>query len=86
MLKLTTMKSFLNRAPSTKLLTVSKLGKPTSSLTFKRLLNQTESGQTEFDVIVIGGGHAGCEAAHASARMNANTLLLTHRIDSIGIY
>src|SRR5437868_14505789 len=32
-----------------------------------------------FDVIVIGGGHAGCEAASAAARMGARTALLTHR-------
>ena len=37
-----------------------------------------------FDVIVIGGGHAGCEAAHASSRMNVKTLLLTHKFDTIG--
>ena len=39
---------------------------------------------TDFDVIVIGGGHAGCEAAHSSSRMNVNTLLITHKIESIG--
>jgi len=37
-----------------------------------------------YDVIVIGGGHAGCEAASAAARMGANTALITHRFDTIG--
>ena len=37
-----------------------------------------------YDVIVIGGGHAGCEAAAAAARLGANTLLLTHKLETIG--
>jgi tRNA uridine 5-carboxymethylaminomethyl modification enzyme len=40
--------------------------------------------QKSFDVIVIGGGHAGCEAAAAAARMGANTALVTHRFATIG--
>ncbi len=37
-----------------------------------------------FDVVVIGGGHAGCEAAAASARLGVNTALFTHKIETIG--
>jgi tRNA uridine 5-carboxymethylaminomethyl modification enzyme len=40
--------------------------------------------RAHYDVVVIGGGHAGCEAAAASARCGAATLLLTHRRDTIG--
>src|SRR5665213_1790732 len=42
------------------------------------------SALTSFDVIVIGGGHAGCEAAGAAARMSARTALVTHRFATIG--
>jgi len=38
----------------------------------------------DYDVVVIGGGHAGCEAAAASARIGVNTALFTHKIDTIG--
>tara|TARA_B100001093_G_scaffold505747_1_gene563569 strand:+ start:6820 stop:8694 length:1875 start_codon:yes stop_codon:yes gene_type:complete len=41
-------------------------------------------GKEDFDVVVIGGGHAGCEAAAASARMGVNTALFTHKIETIG--
>jgi tRNA uridine 5-carboxymethylaminomethyl modification enzyme len=37
-----------------------------------------------FDVVVVGGGHAGCEAAAAAARLGAHTCLLTHRRSTIG--
>jgi tRNA uridine 5-carboxymethylaminomethyl modification enzyme len=40
--------------------------------------------QESWDVIVIGGGHAGCEAAAAAARFGARTLLLTHKVETIG--
>jgi tRNA uridine 5-carboxymethylaminomethyl modification enzyme len=38
----------------------------------------------KFDVVVIGGGHAGCEAAHAAAKLGAQTLLLAVNLDTIG--
>lgn len=44
----------------------------------------TNTYHQHYDVIVIGGGHAGTEAALASARMGCNTLLLTHNIDTLG--
>ncbi|WP_294535607.1 tRNA uridine-5-carboxymethylaminomethyl(34) synthesis enzyme MnmG [uncultured Rhodoblastus sp.] len=43
-----------------------------------------EARETSFDVIVIGGGHAGCEAASAAARCGALTALVTHKLSTIG--
>jgi len=41
--------------------------------------------QEQFDVIVVGGGHAGAEAAHSAARMGVRVLLITHKIETIGV-
>lgn len=42
------------------------------------------ASSTKYDVVVIGGGHAGCEAASMAARTGARTLLLTQNVDTIG--
>lgn len=44
----------------------------------------TTTGEKNYDVIVVGGGHAGTEACAAAARMGCKTLLLTHKIETIG--
>ena len=44
----------------------------------------TMKNDLSFDVVVIGGGHAGCEAATASARLGVNTALFTHKFETIG--
>ena len=44
----------------------------------------TQQQQQQYDVIVVGGGHAGTEAACAAARMGAKTLLVTHKLETIG--
>jgi tRNA uridine 5-carboxymethylaminomethyl modification enzyme len=54
------------------------------SLDFDGRLRYLKGMCGRWDVIVIGGGHAGCEAAAAAARVGAKTLLLTHKIETIG--
>jgi tRNA uridine 5-carboxymethylaminomethyl modification enzyme len=49
-----------------------------------RFYGRKQSMSNRYDVIVIGGGHAGCEAAAAAARVGARTLLLTHSLATIG--
>ncbi len=51
---------------------------------FEKNAAKTRGSDHSWDVIVIGGGHAGCEAAAAAARLGAQTLLLTHKIETIG--
>lgn len=59
--------------------------KSISSFSTSATATATLSRLEKFDVIVVGGGHAGTEAAAASARIGARTALLTQRIDTIGV-
>ena len=47
-------------------------------------IRSEHDGKTGYDVIVVGGGHAGTEAASAAARMGADTILVTHKKSTIG--
>lgn len=57
------------------------LNKP---FTFNKCLLFEFSGSKMYDVIIIGGGHAGCEAASAAARTGAHTLLISQKVETIG--
>ena len=58
---------------------------PASSALLDTVIAQTSMDFPDrFDVIVVGGGHAGTEAALAAARMGSKTLLLTHSLETLG--
>ena len=69
------------------LLSVSRDRYSTGGATRNERINRRsllEYAVSSWDVIIVGGGHAGCEAAAASARLGAKTLLMTHRIETLG--
>jgi heterodisulfide reductase subunit A-like polyferredoxin len=65
---------------------ISLLRKSVPKYNLRRLLYSSSpfGGSLNGDVIVVGGGHAGCEAAAASARTGAKTIMITQRKDTIG--
>lgn len=62
-----------------------RLGSPSQlARSFATEVEATNAQPQYYDTLIIGGGHAGCEAAAAAARAGARTLLLTQRLDTIG--
>ena len=63
---------------------LSILGKKFTQVSCRAIQTVINNDRNKFDVIVIGGGHAGTEACTAAARMGAKTLLVTHKKSTIG--
>ena len=56
------------------------------ALPFRPTLREVGGGAIDYDVVVVGGGHAGTEAAAAASRVGSRTALVTHKFSTIGMY
>lgn len=63
-----------------------RYGRSEQKRLLRKLIDKNETNENKFDVIVVGGGHAGTEASAAGVRMGAKTLLVTQKKSTIGTH